>query len=119
MLGRRLTAPLSTALLGAILLTSCSARSVRIADLKDRPGKYDEKTIAVSGVVTSSWGVPLAPYQLYNVSDGTGEITVLSRSGRAPSTGAQVKVKGRINEIASLGGRSVGLHLEERDRHIE
>lgn len=115
MLGRRFT----LALLGALLLTSCSARSVRIADIKDRPGKYDEKTIAVSGVVTNSWSVPLAPYQLYNVSDGTGEIAVLSRAGRAPSMGAHVKVKGRINEIATLGGRSVGLHIEERDRHIE
>jgi hypothetical protein len=115
MLGRRLT----LALLGALLFTSCAARSVRIADLKDRPGKYDEKTIAVSGVVTSSWDVPLAPYRFYNVSDGTGEIVVLSRAGRVPSKGAHVKVKGRINEIASLGGRAVGLHPEERDRDIE
>ena len=115
MIARRLT----LALVGAALLTSCSARSVRIADIKDRPGKYDEKTIAVSGVVTSSWGVPLVPYQFYNVSDGTGEIAVLAKSGRAPSKGAHVKVEGRLNEIAALGGRSVGLHLEERDRHIE
>ena len=115
MIGRRLT----MALLGALLLASCSARSVRIADIKDRPGKYDEKTIAVSGVVTSSWDVPFVPYQFYNVSDGTGEISVLSKAGRVPSKGAHVKVEGRINEIASLGGRSVGLHIQERDRHID
>ena len=115
MIGRRLT----LALLGALLFTSCAARSVRIADLKDRPGKYDEKTIAVSGVVTSSWGIPLVPYQFYNVSDGTGEIPVLSKSGRAPSKGAHIKVEGRLNEVASFGSRSIGLHLEERDRHIE
>ena len=115
MIARRVT----LALLGAALLTSCSARSVRIADIKDRPGKYDEKTIAVSGVVTSSWGIPLAPYQFYNVSDGTGEIPVLSKSGRAPSKGAHIKVEGRLNEVASFGSRSIGLHLEERDRHIE
>jgi hypothetical protein len=115
MIARRLT----LAFLGAALLTSCSARSVRIADIKDRPGKYDEKTIAVSGVVTSSWSVPLGPYQFYNVSDGSGEISVLSKSGRAPSKGAHVKVEGRLNEIAEFGNRPIGLHLEERDRHIE
>jgi hypothetical protein len=109
---------LTIALIAASLLTSCAAR-VRIADIKDRPGKYDEKTISVSGVVTSSWGVPLVPYQFYNVSDGTGEISVLSKAGRVPSKGAHVKVKGRLNEIASLGGRSVGLHIEERDRDID
>ena len=115
MIGRRLT----LALLGALLFTSCSARSVRIADLKDRPGKYDEKTIAVSGVVTSSFGIPFVPYQFYNVSDGTGEIPVLAKSGRVPSKGAHIKVEGRLNEVASFGNRSIGLHLEERDRHIE
>ena len=86
---------LAIALFAALLLTSCAAHSVRIADIKDRPGKYDEKTISVSGVVTSSWGIPLVPYQFYNVSDGTGEISVLSRAGRAPSKGAHVKVEGR------------------------
>jgi len=30
-----------------------------------------------------------------------------------------VKVEGRINEVASFGSRSIGLHLEERDRHVE
>jgi len=110
---------LAVTLFGAFLLTSCAARTVRIADIKDRPGKYDEKTISVTGVVTSTWGLPLVPYQFYNVSDGTGEISVLAKAGRAPSKGAHVKVAGRINELASFGSRSIGLHLEERDRHIE
>ena len=100
------------------LLTSC-AQAVRIADVTARPGKYDEKTISVSGVVTRSWDIPFAPYQFYNVSDGTGELAVLAKAGRAPSKGAHVKVEGRINDIASFGSRSIGLHLEERDRHVE
>ena len=109
---------LALAVVAAGVLTSC-AHAVRIADITARPGKYDEKTISVSGVVTSSWDIPYVPYQFYNVSDGTGEIAVLSKAGRVPSKGAHVKVEGRINEIATLGNRSVGLHLEERDRHVE
>jgi len=110
--------PLALAFVAAGLLTSC-AQAVRIADITARPDKYDEKTIKVSGVVTSTWGTPFVPYQFYNVSDGTGELAVLSKAGRAPSKGAHVKVEGRINEIATIGSRSIGLHLEERDRHIE
>jgi hypothetical protein len=110
---------LTAALLAVVLLAGCAARTVRISELKNRPGKYDDKTIAVNGTVTSSWSVPLIPYQFYNVDDGSGEISVLSRAGRAPSKGAQVKVKGRLNDIASFGGRSVGLHIEERDRDID
>jgi hypothetical protein len=109
----------SVALLGAILATGCAARGVRIAELKDQPDKYDDKTVSVTGVVTSSWGIPLVPFQLYNVDDGSGEITVISRSGRSPSRGARVEVKGKINEVGVFGGRSIGLHIQEDNRKIK
>jgi hypothetical protein len=110
----------SVALLGAVLATGCAARGVRIAELKDQPDRYDDKTISVTGVVTSSWGIPLVPFQLYNVDDGSGEITVISRSGRSsPSRGARVEVKGKINEVGVFGGRSIGLHIQENERKIK
>lgn len=107
------------AILGAVLVTGCAARGVRIAELKDQPDKYDDKTISVTGVVTSSWGIPLVPFQLYNVDDGTGEIAVVSRSGRSPSRGARVQVKGKVGEVGVFGGRSIGLHIQEDDRDIK
>jgi hypothetical protein len=109
---------LAIALLSAFLITGCAARGVRIAELKDQPTKYDDKSVRITGTVTSSWGIPLLPYQLYNVDDGTGEITVLSQSGRTPARGTRVQVKGKINEFATFGGRSVGLHIQEEDRKI-
>ena len=105
-------------LLSLLALASCATRGVRIAELKDQPSKYDDRTIRVTGVVTRSWGMPLVPFQFYNVDDGSGEIIVLSRSGRVLSAGARVQVKGRLSEIASFGTRSVGLHIEERDRSV-
>lgn len=114
----RTTTRLATVLLTAVLLTACGARSVRIAELKDRPGRYTDDTISVTGTVTGSWGVPLL-FQVYNVDDGSGEIAVLSRSGRVPSKGARVQVKGRLSEFVSFGSRSVGLHIDERDRKIK
>lgn len=108
----------AVALLSVLVLAGCAARGVRVAELKDQPTKYATKSVSVNGVVTSSWGIPLVPFQLYNVDDGSGEITVLSRSGRAPARGTRVQVKGKINEFATFGGRSVGLHLQEEDRKI-
>lgn len=108
----------AVALLSAFLITGCAARGVRIAELKDQPTKYDNKSVSITGTVTNSWGIPLLPYQLYNVDDGTGEITVLSQSGRAPARGTRVQVRGKINEFATFGGRSVGLHIQEQDRKI-
>jgi hypothetical protein len=110
---------LAVAFVSVLLLAGCAARGVRVAELKEEPGRYATKSVSVNGVVTSSWGLPLVPFQLYNVDDGSGEITVLSRSGRgAPARGTRVQVKGRITEFAVLGGRSVGLHLQEEDRKI-
>ena len=109
---------IALALLGAILITGCAARGVHVAQLKDQPAKYYDKTVSVSGVVTNSWGIPLVPFQLYNVDDGTGQITVVSHSGRAPSKGSHVQVKGRVNELATFGGQSVGLHIEETNHKI-
>jgi hypothetical protein len=107
---------LAVALLGAFLITSCAARGVKIAELKDQPGRYEDKKVAVTGVVTTSWGIPMVPFQLYKVDDGTGEITVVSKYGRTPGKGQRVRVKGKVSEVAAFGGRSIGLHIQEEDR---
>lgn len=107
----RLIAPLAF----AAALSGCALHSPSVAELKYNPGRYQNKTVSIDGVVTSSWGVPLVPFKLYKLDDGTGEVTVIAQDGRTPSKGAHVKVKGRVNEMATLGGRAVGLHLEQRD----
>ena len=114
----------SVVILTASFAAGCAARGVRIAELKDRPEKYERKTISVEGVVTRSFGAGIlgnvVPFQTYSVDDGTGEITVLARSSRTPPrTGSRVKVKGQVNELGVFGGRSIGLHIQEDDRKIE
>jgi hypothetical protein len=90
-----------------------TARRTSVAELKYNPGRYEDKTVAIQGVVTSSWGIPM--FKLYKVDDGTGEVTVVSQNGRVPTRGARVQVKGRVNELAVFGGRSIGLHIQETD----
>src|SRR5216683_2313279 len=111
------------ALVAAIAaVTSACAMSLRnpsIADLRQHPGRYQDQTVSVNGVVTSSWGLPLLPFRFYKVDDGTGEVTVLSEGRRMPATGERVRVKGRVEEVAMLGGRPLGLHLRERDLYVK
>ena len=101
----------------AALISGCAltARRTTVQELKYNPGRYHDRTVAIDGVVTSSWGVPLVPFKLYKVDDGTGEMTVVARGGRTPTRGAHVRVTGRVSDVATIGGSSVGLHLEERD----
>ena len=107
----RLIAPLAV----AAALSGCALHSPSVAELKYNPGRYQDKTVSIDGVVTSSWGVPLMPFKLYRVDDGTGEVTVVAQNGRTPSKGAHVRVKGRVNDIGTFGGQAVGLHLEQKD----
>ena len=103
----------------ALFAAGCATGHPKIADLKYNPGKYQNHSVTVDGVVTSAWGVPLLPFKLYKVDDGTGEMTVLSRGGeRTPVKGSHVKVKGVVRDVAVFNGMPLGLHLEERDLDI-
>jgi hypothetical protein len=101
--------------------TACahSLRSPHIVDLRDNPGRYQHRTVSIDGTVTTSWGIPLLPYKLYKVSDGTGEVTVLSQGGRTPTNGARVRVTGRVDDVAVVGGQAMGLHLREEALHVK
>jgi hypothetical protein len=110
-----------TALFLAIALSACAGtlRNPDIADVRQNAGHYSDRTVTLDGTVTSSWGVPLVPFKMYKVDDGTGEMTVLSRGGnRTPSRGSRVKVKGVVRDVAMFNGMPLGLHLEERDLDI-
>lgn len=97
------------------VFTAACASGASVGQLKTNPGRYVDRSVTVRGTVTSSWGIPLVPLKMYQVDDGTGEILVVSDDSRVPSRGARVKVTGRVSEFAVLGGRSIGLHLRERD----
>ena len=60
--------------------------------------------------------LPLIGFQVSNLDDGTGEIAVLSRSGRAPDKGLRVESRGTLDEVAVLGWQSIGLHIREVNR---
>ena len=72
---------LATIAVLAAATASCalSLRNPDIADLQRHPARYQDRTVCISGVETSSWGVPLVPFRLYKVDDGTGEVTILSQ----------------------------------------
>ena len=104
----------------AVTLSGCAAslRNPDIGELQRHPGRYQDQSVSVSGVVISSWALPLVPFRFYKIADGTGEVTVLSDGLRTPATGERVRVKGRVQEVAMFGGRPVGLHLREEDLYV-
>jgi len=99
----------------ATLSGACASMGSRsISEVQTNPGKFHDKTVTVEGVVTTSFGIPLVPFKVFRVSDGTAEMLVISDDGRIPSKNARVRVRGEVQEFALLGGRSFGLHLREK-----
>ena len=101
----------------AALVSGCAltARRSTVQEIKYNPGRYNDRKVAIDGVVTSSFGLPLVPFRLYKVDDGTGEVTVISQGARTPTRGAHVRVTGRVSDVATFGGSSLGLHIRETD----
>lgn len=97
---------------------ACALRSPSIADLRANPVRFHNRTVRIEGVVTSSFGIPLVPFKVYRVDDGTGEVTVISQNSRTPTRGSRVRVKGQVDDVAVLGGQALGLHLKERSLSI-
>jgi hypothetical protein len=116
----RITRFIAAAALGAAT-TSCalSLHNPNISDLQRHPARYQDRTVSVSGVVTSSWGLPLVPFRLYKLDDGTGQVTIISQGFRTPAQGEHVRVKGRVEDLAILGGRPLGLHLREESIYLK
>ena len=114
---RQLSRILALALI--VLSSACALRGAHVADLQQHPGRYENRTVTVDGIVTDSWGVPLLPFKFYRVDDGTGQIAVLSESLRMPAKGEHVRVKGKVGNVAVLGGRSLGLHLREEHLNVQ
>jgi hypothetical protein len=100
-------------LFAAAVAGACALRSPNIGDIQYNPGRYYDRTVEVEGVVSSAWGLPFVPFKVYKIEDGTGEMTVISQSTRVPPKGARVQVRGRVEEFATFGGRSLGLHIRE------
>ena len=111
--------PLLLALPLVLTLGGCATMgSPSISEVQSNPGRYVDRTVTVTGTVTNAWGVPLVPFKMYRVSDGTSEILVVSDESRMPSRGARVRVRGEVEEFAMFGGRSVGLHLRQKSLRV-
>jgi len=113
-------------LLGLILtvglLTAACPKRVSIADIEANPSRYYDREVGIIGRVDTSYGVsiPIIREQggIYKVSDGTGSIWVVTQRS-VPSKGAELGIKGKIQNGVSYNGRNYGLVLMEDDRRFK
>ena len=96
----------------AVALAGCKSNSAtEIKTLLDDPSQYDRKTVTVAGTVGRSIGV--LGYGAYELSDETGKLPIISKSGGAPREGAEVAVRGEFRSAFTLGTTTMAALLEE------
>ena len=102
------------ALAAALMLAACDYFGFTpVKDIAATPAQFEGKEVKIKGRVSD-------PVQLFNLRtfvlrDETGEITVTT-NGALPAAGADVAVKGTVKSAVIVGGKSVGLRVEEKER---
>lgn len=107
---RRMSVFLPTVLLA--LVAGCRSGVTPISILLNDPGRFDHKVVRVAGTVTHSIGV--LTYGGYQVDDGSGTLTVVSKQSGAPREGARVGVEGEFRSAFTLGSESVAVIMEKQ-----
>jgi hypothetical protein len=83
-----------------------------IRTLLDDPSQFDLKPVRIVGAVEEAAGI--GGYGIYRVNDGTGTLTVLTRQGGAPRSGATVGVEGEFRKAFTLGSESAAVLMEKK-----
>ena len=96
--------------LGLALIAGCKGGTTSIKTLLDDPGRFNNQTVRVAGDVTHAVGA--LGYGAYQLNDGTGTITVVSKASGAPREGAKVGVEGQFKSAFTLGTESEAVIME-------
>jgi len=95
----------------AILLSGCAFHT-RISSIRDRPQKYQDKKVTISGKVVETLSIPFVQKGMYQMDDGTGKIWVISQK-RVPFRGEKVAVKGKVKTGFTISERTFGTVIAE------
>lgn len=77
-------------LLAALWMIGCDQKT--IAEVKADPARYHNRDVGIVGQVTESYSV--MNYGVYELSDHTGKIYVVTTRGGSPAKGSKVAVRG-------------------------
>jgi len=106
----------AAALLAALALGGCDQLPFGYTPVKDiaaAPGPFEGKEVKIKGKAGDP--VQFFGLKMFTVVDETGQIPV-STAGSVPAAGADVAVKGVVKSAVIVGGKAVGLHVEETQR---
>lgn len=86
-----------------------------IKEITESPANFDGKEVKLKGKVKSVTKVALLDIKLYVLDDGTGQVTVIP-ADNLPGENETVAFSGVVENVAIVGGQSLGMHIKETRR---
>lgn len=102
----------------ACTLAACDALGIGFTPIEEivaAPARFEGDEVKVSGEVTSVTKIPFVEATAFVLRSGGADLLVTT-AGAAPAVGAKVSVRGKVENAAIVGGRSLGLRLIELER---
>ena len=84
-------------------------------EIIESPANFDGKEVVLRGVAKDITRIPLVNLRSYVLKDDSGEITILTEAD-LPKTNEEISVKVRVENIAIIKGKSVGMTVTEVER---
>lgn len=110
----------SLLLLSGLFITGCPEKT-SIATIEANPSRFENKEVAVAGVVKDSYGLNIPGTRIaggaYKLDDGTGSIWIMT-DGSVPAKGSRIGVKGKVGTGVNWKGKTYGLGMFEIDRRL-
>jgi hypothetical protein len=106
------------AVLPLILVAGCDRLkpATPIKEVLAAPAGFEGREIRLKGKVKEITKIPLIELKVYTLADDTGEIAVTT-DGALPAQGVEVRLTGRVESAAIIGGQSLGLRVREIQRN--
>lgn len=86
-----------------------------IKEITEAPAHFDGKEIKLKGKVKSVTKVALLDIKLFVLDDGTGQVMIIPTENM-PAENETVALSGVVENVAIIGGQSLGMHIKETRR---
>lgn len=104
-------------LMAAVALGGCDYIGVTpIKEIVAAPANFDGKEVKLHGMVKDTTRVPLLNIKSYVLKDDGGEISIHTEAD-LPRMNEKISVKVKVENVAIVKGKSLGMTLREIERH--
>lgn len=100
------------------ILTGCdyfSYGATTLESIQANAAQMEQKEVKILGTVKGTSAFPFIHMKTYIIQDASGEM-VITTDGPLPKEGEKIALKGRVENAATMGGESLGVHIKEIKR---